>query len=48
MAREYHVAKCGNDKNAGTKEAPFLTIAHAARLADAGDTVIVHAGEYRE
>lgn len=48
MAREYHVAKCGNDKNAGTKEAPFLTIAHAARLADEGDTVIVHEGEYRE
>jgi hypothetical protein len=48
MAREYHVAKYGNDKNTGTKEAPFLTISRAAKLADEGDTVIVHEGEYRE
>ena len=48
MAREYHVAKYGNDKNTGTKEYPFLTISHAAKMADQGDTVIVHAGEYRE
>ena len=25
MAREYHVAKCGSDKNNGTRENPFLT-----------------------
>ena len=48
MAREYHVSKLGNDKNAGTKEAPFLTISRAARVADEGDTVIVHEGIYRE
>ena len=48
MAREYHVAKHGNDKNTGTYESPFLTISKAAKLADEGDTVIVHEGEYRE
>ena len=48
MAREYHVAKHGNDKNKGTYESPFLTISKAAKLADEGDTVIVHEGEYRE
>ena len=48
MAREYHVAKYGNDKNLGTKESPFFTISRAAKLADEGDTVIVHEGEYRE
>ena len=48
MAREYHVAKCGNDKNDGTKQAPFFTISRAAKVADEGDTVIVHEGEYRE
>ena len=45
---EYHVAKTGNDTNPGTAEQPFLTINHAAQLAVAGDTVIVHAGVYRE
>lgn len=48
MPREYHVAKSGNDKNAGTAENPFLTISRAAKIADEGDTVIVHEGTYRE
>ncbi|MBQ7321562.1 MAG: hypothetical protein IJW99_05655 [Clostridia bacterium] len=48
MARIYHVAKNGNDRNIGTAEMPFLTISRAAKLADEGDTVIVHAGVYRE
>ena len=48
MAKEYHVAKHGNDKNPGTAEQPFLTVSRAARLADEGDTVIVHEGVYRE
>ena len=48
MTREYHVAKTGNDKNAGTYEAPFLTISRAAALAEEGDTVVVHEGTYRE
>lgn len=44
----YHVAKNGSDQNPGTKERPFLTINKAASVAMAGDTVIVHEGEYRE
>ncbi len=44
----YHVSKNGNDKNAGTEVSPFLTISHAAAIAEEGDTVIVHAGIYRE
>ena len=44
----YHVAKNGNDRNAGTVDAPFLTISRAARIAEEGDTVRVHEGIYRE
>ena len=44
----YHVAKKGDDYNAGTAEAPFLTIQRAADVAAAGDTVVVHEGVYRE
>lgn len=45
---EYHVAKHGSDQWQGTRQAPFLTINRAASVAMPGDTVIVHAGEYRE
>lgn len=48
MAFEYHVAKNGSDLGDGTKQNPFLTINKAASVAVAGDTVIVHEGEYRE
>ncbi|MBP3359990.1 MAG: right-handed parallel beta-helix repeat-containing protein [Clostridia bacterium] len=48
MGRIYHVSKQGNDKNAGTQEMPFFTISRAAGIAEAGDTVIVHEGIYRE
>ena len=44
----YYVAKNGSDKNPGTEEKPFLTINKAAQLADAGDTVIIGEGVYRE
>ena len=44
----YHVAKHGSDKNTGAENAPFLTISHAAKIADERDTVIVHEGTYRE
>ena len=45
---EYHVSPSGSDRNPGTETLPFATIQHAANLAMPGDTVIVHAGEYRE
>lgn len=47
-AREYHVAKSGNDAAPGTAGAPLGTINAAAKLAMPGDTVTVHAGVYRE
>ncbi|UWE10876.1 discoidin domain-containing protein [Actinacidiphila bryophytorum] len=46
--RTLWVAKTGSDSNAGTQAAPFLTINHAAQVAQPGDTVRVHAGLYRE
>ncbi|MGW4609191.1 discoidin domain-containing protein [Streptomyces sp. NPDC004532] len=47
-SRIIHVAKNGNDNNPGTQAAPYLTINHAAQVAQPGDTVMVHAGLYRE
>lgn len=47
-AKEYHVAKTGNDKNSGTHEQPFLTIQAAADIARPGDVITVHEGVYRE
>ena len=44
----YHVAKNGCDQHSGSAASPFLTIGRAAQAAAAGDTVIVHEGEYRE
>jgi parallel beta-helix repeat protein len=36
------------DRNPGTEQAPFRTINGAAQVAQPGDTVLVHAGIYRE
>ena len=47
-AVEFHVAVNGKDQNAGTAEAPFRTIQHAAEKAQPGDTITVHEGVYRE
>ena len=47
-ATELHVATTGKDDNAGDTAHPFLTINHAAQMAQPGDTVTVHAGTYRE
>lgn len=47
-AKEIHVAKTGSDSNSGEQANPLLTINKAASIAQPGDTVIVHAGTYRE
>lgn len=47
-AKEYHVAKTGNDKNKGSFELPLLTIQAAANLSQVGDVITVHEGIYRE
>ena len=48
FGKEYHVSVNGNDRNEGTSGKPFRTINHAAQVAEAGDTITVHAGTYRE
>ncbi|BBH68444.1 hypothetical protein ACTI_51290 [Actinoplanes sp. OR16] len=48
MTSLLHVATTGNDDADGSAQRPFRTINRAAALARPGDTVIVHAGEYRE
>ena len=48
MATFYYVSKQGSDSAKGSEAEPFLTINKAASVAIAGDTVIVHEGEYRE
>ena len=49
-ANELHVAPppLGNDSNPGTLSQPFATIAHAELQTQAGDTVLLHEGVYRE
>ncbi len=48
MNKEFHVAVTGSDLADGTKAHPFRTISKAAKVAETGDKVIVHEGEYRE
>jgi parallel beta-helix repeat protein len=45
-AETYHVASGGSDGAAGTEAEPWGTLQHAADTVVAGDTVIVHAGDY--
>ncbi len=47
-ATEFHVAGTGNDANDGSSSRPFKTISAAARVAQPGDIITVHAGVYRE
>jgi len=47
-AREYHVSVTGDDGNDGSSQQPLKTISAAARLAQPGDVVTMHAGTYRE
>jgi hypothetical protein len=44
----YHVATTGSDSADGSAGAPLRTISAAAAVVQAGDTVRVHGGEYRE
>ena len=48
MTSVLHVATYGSDTSDGTEDRPYRTINRAAGVARAGDTVVVHAGEYRE
>ncbi|WP_041832280.1 right-handed parallel beta-helix repeat-containing protein [Actinoplanes sp. N902-109] len=48
MTSELHVATTGSDDAEGSEKEPLRTINRAAALAHPGDTVVVHAGEYRE
>ena len=46
--REFFVSPAGNDASDGSAAHPWRTISHAAAVAEAGDTVTIHAGVYRE
>jgi hypothetical protein len=48
MTSVFHVAKTGSDVADGSEATPFFTINRAAAVAKPGDTIVVHAGEYRE
>src|SRR5262245_52195960 len=48
MTSALHVALTGSDDADGSAERPLRTINRAATVAQPGDTVAVHAGEYRE
>ncbi|WP_226002750.1 right-handed parallel beta-helix repeat-containing protein [Paenibacillus sp. BJ-4] len=45
---EYYVATSGSDSNAGTTDAPWKTLQHAADVAPAGSTVYVRGGVYNQ
>jgi len=47
-AKEFHVSVNGDDQNKGSASRPFQTISAAARVAQPGDVITVHAGVYRE
>ena len=48
MDRVIHVSPHGSDEAEGSAASPLRTIDRAAQLAVPGDTVMAHAGEYRE
>jgi hypothetical protein len=47
-AASYFVAKTGSDSNPGSAALPFLTVQKGVNTAQAGDTVLVGAGNYSE
>lgn len=42
----FHVAPDGSDQTSGTQSAPWATLHHATRTAQAGDRVLIHGGTY--
>ncbi len=48
LAAEHHVSPEGAATGSGSAEQPFGTIRQAADAARPGDTVLIHAGIYRE
>jgi hypothetical protein len=48
MTSVFHVSTTGSDTANGSETRPFRTINRAAAVAQPGDTILVHAGEYRE
>ena len=48
MTSVFHVTTTGDDAADGSEGSPFRTIQRAAELAQPGDSVLVHEGEYRE
>lgn len=45
-AASYYVASGGSDSAAGSKSAPWKTLAHAQNVAGAGDTIYIRGGTY--
>ena len=45
-ANDIHVATNGDNNNAGTVEAPLLTIDKAMEIVQPGDRILVHEGTY--
>ncbi len=48
ISKTYYVAVNGDNKNPGTFTQPWKTISKAASMLNAGDTVLIHGGIYRE
>jgi parallel beta-helix repeat protein len=48
FATDYFVAPTGNDANDGADGTPWRTVSQAANRVQAGDTVTIHPGTYRE
>ncbi len=48
IANDFYVSISGDDSNPGTLELPFRTIQHATSIVEAGDTVHIRGGTYRE
>ena len=48
MTATLHLAAAGSDRDDGSEDHLLGTIGKAAALAQPGDTVLVHVGEYRE